>query len=420
MALISVGIDHEHAPLDLLERASVPEHEWPKVLRTLVSLRNVHEAVFVSTCLRTEVVAVVDRFHDAIDEVTATLAEVAGVDPGEFADRLSVAFEHDVVVHLFEVAAGLRSVVPGEFEVLGQLRRAAELAVEEQSAGPVLSELFTRAVAVGRKVRAETSIARGTTSFAQAAAAAALEELGRDLDGETAVVVGAGQMAAGVARALLGVPRGPGRLVLVNRTRPRAEALALDLGDDRVEIGELAQVAAAIGRARLAVFAVETPEPVVRASDLEGLEGPVVVVDLGLPRAVDPSVDGLAGIRRIDISHLRERVERALGDRRDAIAAAREVVAAEAARYLDDQRARGAAVVVRELREHFDDVVAHELERRARDLADLDETQRELVRSVVRSVVAKIAHRPTIALKEAAGTDQGTRLGEAVRTLFDL
>ncbi|HET8990929.1 MAG TPA: glutamyl-tRNA reductase [Acidimicrobiales bacterium] len=419
MALISVGIDHEHAPLELLERVTVAEGEWPKVLRTLASHRNVHEAVFVSTCLRTEVVAVVDRFHDAIDETTRVLSEASGVEVAAFTDRLSVAFEHDVVTHLFEVAAGLRSVVPGEYEILGQLRRALELAVEEQSAGPVVSELFTRAIAAGRRVRAETGIARGTTSFAHAAAAAGLEELGDDLAGSRAVVVGAGQMGAGVARALLGARPGPGRLVLVNRTPERAEALAADLDDGRVEVERLERLDAALEGARLVVVAVETPTPLVQRTHLAGRPD-VVVVDLGLPRAVDPAVDGLAGVVRIDISHLRERVDRALGDRREAIDAARAIVTSEAARFLDDQRARGAAVIVRELREHFDDVVATELERRAHELAGLDGAGRDLVTSVVRSVVAKIAHRPTVALKESAGTDQGTRLGEAVRALFDL
>ena len=183
MAVISVGIDHEHASLDLLERASVPEHEWSKVLRTLMSQRNIHEAVFVSTCLRTEVVAVIDRFHGAIEEITHTLAEATDLAPSEFADHLTVNFDRGVATHLFSVAAGLKSVVPGEFEVLGQLRRALELAVEEQTAGPEITELFQRAISSGRRVRSETPIARGSTSFAQASVMMATDDLGVDLDG---------------------------------------------------------------------------------------------------------------------------------------------------------------------------------------------------------------------------------------------
>jgi glutamyl-tRNA reductase len=149
-------------------------------------------------------------------------------------------------------------------------------------------------------------------------------------------------------------------------------------------------------------------------------DGDVLIVDLGMPRAVASDVNELATVRRIDISDLRGRVEQALGDRREATDAAQAIVDEDVERFLNEQRARGAAVIVRELREHFDDVVTTEVARRAHDLDELTDEQRESVVSLIRSVVAKIAHRPTVALKEAAGTDQGTRLSEATRNLFDL
>jgi glutamyl-tRNA reductase len=148
--------------------------------------------------------------------------------------------------------------------------------------------------------------------------------------------------------------------------------------------------------------------------------GEVLIVDLGVPRAVASDVNDLANVRRIDIGDLRSRVERTLGDRRESIEAAERIVAEDVEKFLAEQRARGAAVIVRELREHFDGLVTGELDRRAHDLEGLTPEQREVVTSLVRSVVAKIAHRPTVALKEAAGTDQGTRLSEATRNLFDL
>ena len=420
MALISVGIDHEHASLDLLERATVPEHEWPKMLRTLVSHRNIHEVVFLSTCLRTEVVAVIDRFHGAIDEITLTLAEATGLDPAEFADRLTVNFDHDVAGHLFSVAAGLKSVVPGEFEVLGQLRRALELAVEEQTAGNEVTELFTRAIASGRRVRTDTTIARGTTSFAQAAASAAIDELGDDLEGARVVVLGAGAMASGVVKGLLAARPPVAHVTIVNRTRERADALAHELDDERVAVAGFEDVTTHVVDARLLVSALEVSAPVLTREHFATVDHPMLVVDLGVPRAVAHDVDEVPSVRRIDLGDLHERVERALGDRRDAMAAAALIVAGDVERYLDDQRARGAAVIVRQLREHFDELVAGELARRARELEEMTDEQRATVASLVRSVVAKIAHRPTVALKESAGTDQGTRLTEATRNLFDL
>jgi glutamyl-tRNA reductase len=420
VALISVGIDHENASLDLLERATIPEHEWNKVLRTLMSQRNIHEAVFVSTCLRTEVVAVIDRFHGAIDEISHTLSDATGLHVDDFADHLSVLFDRGVATHLFSVASGLKSVVPGEFEVLGQLRRALELAIEEQTAGPEITELFQRALASGRRVRSETQIARGTTSFAQASVLLATKELGVDLDGADVLVIGAGQLAGGIVRSLLASQPRVRRVTICNRSAARVEHLARDLDDERVVTGTLDDVTSLVTSARLVVAAVEVASPVITRVDLERCAQPVLIIDLGLPRAVAADVHGLANVRRIDIGDLRDRVGQALGDRREAFDEARQIVEIDVEKYLSDQRARGAAAIVSELREYFDDVVASELSRREHELDEFTPEQRERVQSLIRSVVAKIAHRPTVALKDAAGTDQGTRLSEATRNLFDL
>ena len=420
MALIAIGVNHEHASLDFLERATVPEHEWGKVLRTLVSHRNIHEAVFVSTCLRTEVVADIDFFHGAIEDVTVTLAEATGLDVAEFNDRLSVHFDRGVVSHLMRVAAGLQSIVPGEFEILGQLRRALELADEEHTAGQELRELFHRAIATGRRVRTDTAIARGTTSFAFAAVSMALDELGDALRGADVVVVGAGQLATGVVKSLLDTVADLNRVTVVNRTPARAHALVQSLGDARVVARDYGSLVETVGASRLAIVAAEAPSPLLTRDDLARAAGPLLVIDLGIPHAVEADVADLAAVRRLDIGALQTRIERVIDDRRGAVEDAQRVVDADVEKFLADRRARGAAGIVRDLRAHFDDVVAAELERRAPDLVAFDEDQAELVRSIVRSVVAKLAHRPTVALKGAAGTDQGVRLADATRSLFDL
>jgi glutamyl-tRNA reductase len=331
-----------------------------------------------------------------------------------------VNFDRAVATHLFSVAAGLKSVVPGEFEVLGQLRRALELAVEEQTAGPEITELFQRAISSGRRVRSETPIARGSTSFAQASVLMATDDLGVDLTDADVIIIGAGQLAGGIARALLERPARLRRMIICNRTTERAERLRDELGDPRAVIGALDEVTELITTASLVVAAVEVATPIVTRGDLERCQQDVLFVDLGLPRAVASDVSGLVNVRRIDIGDLRDRVGQALGDRREAIDDAQRIVADDVEKYLSDQRARGASAIVSELREHFDEVVASEMARRESDLDGLSPEQRERVASILRSVVAKIAHRPTIVLKEAAGTDQGTRLSEATRTLFDL
>jgi glutamyl-tRNA reductase len=377
VALMSVGTGHEH--------------EWSKVLRALMNQRNIHEAVFVSTCLRTEVVAVIDRFHGAIEEITETLADATGLSRDEFADRLTVHFDRGVANHLFSVAAELKSVVPGEFEVLGQLRRALELATEEQTVGPELNELFQRAIASGRRVRNETQIARGTTSFAQASVTMATKELDVNLDGADVVIIGAGRLAGGIAKSLFSSSARLRRLTICNRTAERAERLRSEIGDARVDV-----------------------------AGLEHSRQNVLFVDLGIPCAVASEIHDLDNVRRIDIDDLRERVEHALDGRHEAVDAARDIVVNDVEKYLNNQRARGASTIASELREYFDDVVVEEMQRREHDLDDLTTAQRKIMASLVRSVVAKIAHRPTMALKEAAESDQGIRLSEATRNLFDL
>ena len=420
MALISVGLDHEHVSRDLLERATVAEHDWGKVLRTLVAQRNVHEAVFVSTCLRTEVVATIDLFHGAIEDITVTLAEVTGLDRADFESGLTVHFDRGVVTHLFQVAAGLKSLVPGEFEILGQLRRALDLAREEQTVGGELTELFHRALAAGRRARAETGIARGTTSFAQASVSMASGELGESLAGADVLVVGAGQLATGVARSLLDLDPAVGTVTIVNRGAPRAAELARSLDDPRAVLAPWPTLAANAVRSRLIVVAIETATPVVTRAMLEDAAHDVMVVDLGVPRAVSADVATLARIRLAGLDEVGVRVREGIGARQGALDQARELVHLDVARFVDDQRARGAASIVRDLRAHFDEVIDVEMARRAHDLDELSEAQRDVVRSVVRSVVAKIAHRPTVALRDAAGTDQGARLTDATRHLFDL
>lgn len=417
MAVISVSLDDEHATLDLRERTALDDGLIPKVLRSLISHRNISSAVVTSTCLRTLVVVESERFHGAIDEITATLCEATGVAPEELRDSLTIHFDRGVATHLFTVAAGLKSVVPGEYEILGQLRRALDVALDEHVASPALTDLFQRAIASGRRVRNETTIARGTTSFAHAAVETALEHQANDA--HRAVVVGAGQLATGIVRSLI-ASGSVGEVVVVNRTLARAQELAASVTDGVVSTANLDELAAHVDQASLVFVAATVSEPIIERHHVENRATPVVLIDLALPHGVARDVATNPVVQRLDIETLKNRIDHALEERRDAVSAAHDIVRSDVEKFLDDQRARGAAALVTQLREHFDDVVSTELDRRANELSSLNDEQSELVKSIVRSVVAKIAHRPTTVLKESAGTDQGTRLSDATRTLFDL
>ena len=156
--MVVIGVEHTKTPLDILEAVTVGDAEVSKVLAQLAAYENVREVALVSTCLRTEIYAVVDRFHDAVDDVTALLADRAGCSPAIIEEHESVYFDRGVASHLFKIAAGLASAVPGETEVLGQVRRSFDRAVDEGTAGPMLTTLFRHAIQTGRRVRAETGI----------------------------------------------------------------------------------------------------------------------------------------------------------------------------------------------------------------------------------------------------------------------
>ena len=424
MSVVVVGLQHTQAPLSLLEAAAVPDADLHKALSALSHRRNVQEAVVLSTCLRTEVYAVVDRFHDAVAEIYDVLSEQSHRSVDELSTHASVRFDDDVTSHLFSVTSGLESVVTGETEVVGQVRRAFERAQEEGTAGPVLSALFRHALQTGKRVRTETGISKGTTSFAYAAVTVARGEDQAGLRGARVVVVGAGDMGLGVCRALsdIAVAEAPQRVVVVNRSLERAQDLVrqTETGPFDMRAVPLNRVAGELAEADVVLTAVAAESHVLSATDFAGVTGPLLVIDLGVPRNVEPSVAALDGVTLLDMDTLSVSVARALGDRAEESVAARGIVADEVDRYRSASRQRGAAPIIASLRGRLETLRVAELERHRAQLADLSEEEWDHVDAATRAALAKMLHEPTMLLKETAGTPRGERLVEALRILFDL
>ena len=427
MSVIVVGLEQKHAPLDLLDRVSVTETDTAKALGRLRDQPNLSEAVLLSTCLRTEVYAVVERFHDGVSEIQEFLADVSGSSVEGLSEFCTIRFDDDVTDHLFAVASGLESAVLGESEVLGQVRRAWERAQVEEASGPVLGALFRHAVETGKRVRSETAIARGITSLSHGAVALAGDRRPGGLRGARVLVIGAGEMGEGVAQALSG--RGVDHLVLANRTAGRVDALAAGLAADvagAVSTSDLDDLAGLLGGADVVFTTVGTSHPIVDRTMLQGAlsvragAGDLVVVDLGVPRNVQPGASDLDGLVLLDMEDLRAAVAEAIGGRQEEVAAATGIVTDEVERYRAASRARDAAPIVSALRSKVESARLTELERLRSKRSDLDEQQWEQVDAVTRSLVAKLLHQPTVTLKEAAGTPRGERLVEALRALFDL
>ena len=427
MSVIVVGLEQKHAPLELLDRVSVTEADTAKALGRLRDQPNLSEAVLLSTCLRTEVYAVVERFHDGVSEIQEFLADVSGHSVDALTEFCTIRFDDDVTDHLFSVASGLDSAVLGESEVLGQVRRAWERAQGEHASGPVLGGLFRHAVETGKRVRSETAIARGITSLSHGAVALAADRRPDGLAGARVLVIGAGEMGEGVAQALPG--RRVHHLVLANRTAERVEAMAAGLakvGDGPVTVSDLDDLVGLLAAADVVFTTVGTAHPIVDREMLEAAvalrhgAGDLVVVDLGVPRNVQPESAAVDGLVLLDMDDLRAAVAEAIGGRQEEVAAANGIVSDEVERYRAASRARDAAPIVSALRSRVESARVAELDRLRAKRSDLDDGQWEQVDAVTRALVAKLLHQPTVTLKEAAGTPRGERLVEALRALFDL
>jgi glutamyl-tRNA reductase len=425
VSVVVVGLEHHRTPLDVLERATVSDQDLPKTLATLRDRSNLLEVVVLSTCLRTEVYAVVERFHEGVADLQGYLAESVGTTVEQLAEKLNVQFDDAVTLHLFEIAAGLRSPVPGEHEVLGQVRTAAERAEEEKASGPVLSGLFEKAVKAGRRVRVETSIGKGTTSLSHLSVELVQERLAQRFGSARIAVVGAGAMARGVTKTLKAKGVTGERVQILNRTTEKAEELAQTVGAAAAGLdslpGALADVDAVIvtTSARKPVLDRESVLAAMSARVSRRL-APLVIVDLSVPRNVDPAVAALGGVELADVMTLGALAERALATRRGELELAETIVREEVERYREDNRARGAAPQVAMLRSTLEEMRVTEIDKMRKRRNDLSDDQWQKVDEATRAVMAKLLHRPSVALKDAAGTPRGERLLEAIRALFDL
>jgi glutamyl-tRNA reductase len=434
LSVVVVGLEQKQAPLELLERVAIPDEMLGKALASLARRPNLAEVVVLSTCLRTELYAVVERFHEGVEELQDYLIGLAGGDDDLVSSHLTVRFDDEVVNYLFEVASGLRSSLLGETEVLGQVRRALERAQEERASGPVLEGLFRRAVQAGRRVRASTSISRGTTSLAHAAVELAGAELAapgptrtgiaaqgtpQGLAGRNVVVIGAGTMATGVVEALAGLDP-PCEVVVANRTPGRARSVASLVEGRGVPLAALGEC---LADADAVFVATGAPAPVLHAEVLGSPPGSPrrrVVVDLGVPRDVDPAVGEADGVSLLDMDDLTAFTSAAMAGREAEVADAARIVAEEVERYYADVRARGAAPIVAALRSHVEAIREAEIARRRKAGSAAGDEQWDKVDELTRSVIAKVLHEPSMVLKESAGTPRGERLAEAVRLLFGL
>ena len=420
MSVVVVGLNRT-VPLGLLERMTVAEADLPKALHDLQGRPHLLETVVLSTCMRTEVYAEAEKFHGAIGDIRNFLAELSGAAHDSFSDHLYTYYEDAAVAHLFEVSAGLDSAVVGEGEILGQVRDAWDQARGEGAAGAVMGNLFRHAIEVGKRARTETGISRGVTSVSQAAVAMAADVLW-GLSGRTVLVVGAGDMGRGMAVAL--AARGVGRVLVASRSESRAAEVVAELPTDAAVV-DLADVPRFLREVDVVLTGTGAPGIVFGADDVGAAVAErdgrrLLIVDIAVPRDVDPSVRDVPGVTLLDMEDLVTFAEAGLSGRQAEVARVREIVDEEVHRFSELSTARTVAPVVAALHERAEEIRLAELDRMAGRLGSLDERQRRAVEALTRGLVAKLLHDPTVKLKEEAGTPRGERLAEALRTLLGL
>jgi glutamyl-tRNA reductase len=420
MSVLALGVSYRLAPVELLERLSFVEDDYGPAYERLKEMGEVQEAVLLSTCNRVEVFAEVSSYHAGFLALKRFLSESRRVSPEAFAEPLYSHYEDDAAEHLFSVASGIDSMVLGEPQILTQVRESFRRAESEGVTGPMLSSLFRAAIRTGRRVRAETAIGASPATFVEVGTTLAEQELG-GLAGRSAVVVGAGGMASLAVKHLKG--REVGQLRVVNRSLDRARRLAARAGGEPHGLDSLV---AALAQADLVVTStgaagtVIGPEAVGEALARNGRGArPLFLLDLAVPRDVDPAVRDVPGVRVADLDDLKGMLS-GNGTLPGDLDRARAIVTEEVARFAAWRRAARLAPLIQALRERGARIQASELARVSSKLSSLSDREWAAIESLASGIVAKLLHQPIVRLKEHSGPGAGDDLARAISELFAL
>ncbi|MCK9250416.1 MAG: glutamyl-tRNA reductase [Solirubrobacteraceae bacterium] len=417
--LVVLGVSHNTAPVGVRERLSLTEAQIERVLHELHRTEDVHEAAAVSTCNRSEVYLVVGDPVRAESELLSGMASRARIRPTELAGLVYSPRNCDAARHLYRVTSGLDSMVLGEFEIQGQVKRAYDLALDAGTTGPLLNRLFRAALQTGKRVRAETGIARRRVSVASVAVELAANTVGH-LEDRNVVVIGAGDMAEQTAGAL--AAQGVRTLFVSNRHADRARGLAERHGG---RVGSLDDLPFQLQEADIVVSSTGSPHPILEADELEAVmagrrDRPLVLIDIAVPRDVDPACAGVEGVSLYDIDDLQAVVARNLAGRQNEAHAAEGIVEEEIHRFARWMGQLDVTPTIADLRHRAADVVTSVLADNAGRWATDDPADLDRIERVARAVAQRLLHEPTLRLKQITDAESAHGHVEVVRELFGL
>jgi glutamyl-tRNA reductase len=422
MKVLLVGLNHKTAPVEVRECLAFT----PTTLRSALThfdsmhsqahLEYVREGVILSTCNRLEVYALVENFENAKKSIVDFLSRSHDVPPEKFEPYLYVKHNQEAVRHLMCVASGLDSMVLGEPQILGQITEAYEFALSQRAAGTVLSALFRAAIHTGKRARTETGISINASSISSVAANLANKLLG-DLSQRQILLVGAGEMGAVAVKALK--KRGATDIVVANRTFQKAEELASMWNGQAISFQKLPET---LAKADIVITSTGAPHTILNRELVEPAmatrpERPLFIIDIAVPRDVDPEVTELPNVHLRDIDDLQNTAEKNLLEREAEIPLVKEIVAEEIEKYMDWLSSLSAVSTIKALRNQVEQLRLNELERLF-NRVDLNEREQELVATMSHRLINKILHEPTIRLKKETSNGNGALYTSAVRHLF--
>jgi glutamyl-tRNA reductase len=416
--LLGIGASHKTAPLALRERIALTDHAAEPLLHELTAHPAIGEAVALSTCNRTELYLLVTDPVEAESGVLALLARRAGIRPTELLDGIYSLRNCDAARHLYRVASGLESMIVGEAEVQGQVKRAYEAALAARTTGPMTNKLFRAALATGKRVRTETAISAGRASVASVAVDAAQDALG-DLTARHVLLIGAGETAELTARALH--DHGVTTMFIANRRRDRAIALAQQFGGDS---GSFDALPGELTRADIVISSTSSPHALLGAEELatvvdERLGRPLLLIDLAVPRDIDPACGELPGVTVVDIDGLQAQVRRHISVRKAEARRAEGIVEEEIQAFAGWLGSLEVMPTVTALRAHADDIVNQVLAENEGRWDSLSERDRKRVEALARAIAKRLLHEPTVRVKGLEASRRHARL-QLLRELFGL
>lgn len=419
MYLVVVGLNHRTAPVEFREKLSFPEESITKHLDKLTSNKIIRGCIVLSTCNRTEIYAAVLDVDKGLTKIREHLAKCCRADLGEIMNYLYTYTLYDVITHLFRVASGLDSMILGETQILGQVKNAYQLACEHGSTNRVLNTLFQQAIAVGKKVRTDTLIDRNAVSISYAAVELA-RQIFEGLEGKSILVIGAGKMSELTAKHL--VANGVNNVLVSNRSFERAEALAKQFNGEAVRFDQLPDF---ITETDIIITATAAPHYVLIKPCIEKImerrQGKrLFIIDIAVPRDVDPMVGDIEGVSLFDIDDLQNVVDQNLAHRKKEAAKAEKIIEHEIAEFWKWVNTQFVTPTVAALKKRGEDIRQKEMAKAFNRLGNITEREKKIISSMTNSIVNQILHDPVMQLKNYAVTKQGHLYTEILQNLFNL